>query len=92
MNEENIVSIGAVVDRIEINGYIDCTEFDGYDDGYEYYNILYYLKKYKDLQLKIDKPDELIETYKNERDTYKRLSEEYINKYNDLLERTKEGE
>lgn len=32
-----------------------------------------------------------IETYKNERDTYKRLAEEYINKYNDLLERTKEG-
>ena len=33
-----------------------------------------------------------IETYKNERDTYKRLAEEYINKYNDLLERTKEVE
>lgn len=27
-----------------------------------------------------------IEAYKNERDTYKRLAEEYLKKYNDLLE------
>lgn len=50
------------------------------------------LKNENNLQSKIDKSDELIETYKNERDTYKRLAEEYIKKYNDLLERTKEGE
>ena len=29
--------------------------------------------------------NELVETYKNERDTYKRLAEEYINKYNDSI-------
>lgn len=33
---------------------------------------------------------ELIETYKNERDTYKRLAELYINKYNEIEEREKE--
>lgn len=32
---------------------------------------------------------ELIETYKNERDTYKRLAEEYINKYNKEKEKSK---
>lgn len=32
---------------------------------------------------------ELIETYKNERDTYKRLAEEYINKYNKEKEKNK---
>lgn len=32
---------------------------------------------------------ELIETYKNERDTYKRLTEEYINKYNKEKEKNK---
>lgn len=54
-------------------------------------DINYMLHEIDNLQTKIDKSDELIETYKNERDTYKRLAEEYINKYNDLLERTKEG-
>ena len=33
--------------------------------------------------------NELIETYKNERDTYKRLAEEYINKYNKEKEKNK---
>ena len=42
------------------------------------------------LQSKIDKSDELIETYKNERDTYKRLAECYIDKYN--KERSDENE
>ena len=41
------------------------------------------------LQSKIDKSDELIETYKKERDTYKRLAEEYINKYNKEKEKNK---
>ena len=40
------------------------------------------LKEKDDLQFKIDKSDELIETYKNERETYKRLAEIYIMKYN----------
>lgn len=37
------------------------------------------------LQSKIYKSDELIETYKNERDTYKRLTEAYIKEYKDLI-------
>ena len=45
--KNNIVSIDAVISRIEINGYIDCTEFGGYMEDYEYDNIIYYLKKYK---------------------------------------------
>lgn len=47
------------------------------------------LKERDDLQSKIDESDELIETYKNERDTYKRLAEEYINKYNKEKEKNK---
>lgn len=50
--KNNIVSIDTVISRIEINGYIDCTEFGGYMEDYEYDNIIYYLKKYKDLQIK----------------------------------------
>ena len=57
MNEKNIVSIDAVIDRIKIRGYIDCNEYDGYMENYEYDNILYYLEKYKNLQSKIDKED-----------------------------------
>ena len=53
--KNNIVSIDAVIRRIEINGYIDCTELNGYMEDYEYDNIIYYLKKYKDLQSRIDK-------------------------------------
>lgn len=53
--KNNIVSIDAVISRIEINGYIDCTELNGYMEDYEYDNIIYYLKKYKDLQSRIDK-------------------------------------
>lgn len=64
MNEKNIVSIGAVIDRIKINGYIDCNEHDGYYDEYEYDNILYYLEKYKNLQSKIDKAIEFINSQK----------------------------
>lgn len=60
------------------------------DNADEYIKKIFFEKE--NLQSKIDKSDELIETYKNERDTYKRLAEEYIKKYNDLLERTKEGE
>lgn len=59
--KNNIVSIDAVISRIEINGYIDCTELDGYMEDYEYDNIIYYLKKYKDLQNRIDKAIEYIE-------------------------------
>ena len=53
--KNNIVSIGAVISRIEINGYIDCTEFGGYMEDYEYDNIIYYLKKYKEVIEVIDK-------------------------------------
>ena len=52
--KNNIVSIDAVISRIEINGYIDCTELNGYMEDYEYDNIIYYLKQYKDLQNRID--------------------------------------
>ena len=41
-----------------------------------------YKKKVEKMLLEKEKLEELIETYKNERDTYKRLAEEYINKYN----------
>lgn len=53
--KNNIVSIDAVISRIEINGYIDCTKLGGYMEDYEYDNIIYYLKKYKNLQNRIDK-------------------------------------
>ena len=53
--KNNIVSIDAVISRIEINGYIDCTEFGGYMEDYEYDNIIYYLKKYKEVIEVIDK-------------------------------------
>lgn len=53
--KNNIVSIDAVISRIEINGWIDCTELGGYMEDYEYDNIIYYLKKYKYLQNRIDK-------------------------------------
>ena len=59
--KNNIVSIDAVISRIEINGYIDCTKLDGYMEDYEYDNIIYYLKQYKDLQNRIDKAIEFIE-------------------------------
>ena len=59
--KNNIVSIDAVISRIEIKGYIDCTEHGGYMEDYEYDNIIYYLKKYKDLQNRIDKAIEYIE-------------------------------
>ena len=59
--KENIVSIDAVISKIETNGWIDCTELGGYMEDYEYDNIIYYLKKYKDLQNRIDKAIEYIE-------------------------------
>lgn len=58
--KENIVSIDAVISKIETNGWIDCTELGGYMEDYEYDNIIYYLKKYKDLQNRIDKAIELL--------------------------------
>lgn len=61
MNENNIVSIDAVIDRIKIGGYIDCSQIWNYAEDYEYDNILYYLEKYKDLQSKIDKAIEYVE-------------------------------
>ena len=61
--KNKIVSIDAVISRIEINGYIDCTEFNDYMEDYEYDNIIYYLKKYKDLQKRIDKAIEYIEKF-----------------------------
>lgn len=66
MNEKNIVSIDTVIDRIKIRGYIDCNEYDGYMENYEYDNILYYLEKYKNLQSKIDKAIEWIEQYEKQ--------------------------
>lgn len=59
--KNNIVSIDAVISRIEINGYIDCTELGGYVEDYEYDNIIYYLKQYKDLQNRIDKAYEQLQ-------------------------------
>ena len=64
--KNNIVSIDAVISRIEINGYIDCTELGGYMEDYEYDNIIYYLKKYKDLQNRIDKAIKYYETNQQE--------------------------
>ena len=61
--KNNIVSIDAVISRIEIKGYIDCTEFDGDMEDYEYDNIIYYLKKYKDLQNQIDKALDFIDRH-----------------------------
>ena len=65
MNEKNIVSIDAVIDRIKIRGYIDCNKYDGYMENYEYDNILYYLEKYKNLQYKIDKAIEFVNSKHN---------------------------
>ena len=59
--KNNIVSINAVISRIEINGYIDCTELNGYMEDYEYDNIVYYLKQYKNLENRINKAIEFIE-------------------------------
>ena len=76
--KNNIVSIDAVISRIEINGYIDCTEFGGYMEDYEYDNIIYYLKKYKDLQNRIDKAIEYIkyaEENKQLKDNWNKLKE-----------------
>lgn len=75
MDENNIVSIDVLIDRIKIRGYIDCNE-DGYYDEYEYDNILYYLKKYKNLQSKIDKANELIKR-KLSTETYQHLKKLY---------------
>lgn len=63
--KNNIVSIEAVISRIEINGWIDCTEHGGYMENYEYDNIIYYLKEYKNLQKRIDKVIEYIERFSN---------------------------
>lgn len=59
--KNNIVSIDAVIRRIEINGYIVCTELNGYMEDYEYDNIIYYLKQYKNLENRINKAIEFIE-------------------------------
>lgn len=64
MNEKNIVSIDAVIDRIKIGGYIDCSQTWNYAEDYEYDNILYYLEKYKNLQFKIDKINQYIKEAK----------------------------
>lgn len=70
MNKNKIVSIDAVIDKIKICGYIDCNEHDGYYDGYEYDNILYYLEKYKNLQSKIDKAIEYLYEHSQYNDEY----------------------
>lgn len=59
------------------------------DDNVQVFLTIRQMIKLYNLQSKIDKSDELIETYKNERDTYKRLAEEYINKYNKEKEKDK---
>ena len=68
--KNNIVSIDAVIRRIEMNGYIDCNEINGYMEDYEYDNIIYYLKKYKDLQNRIDKAIKYIKNYETIRGYY----------------------
>lgn len=62
MNENKIASIDAVIGRIKIGGYIDCSQTWNYAEDYEYDNILYYLEKYKNLQSKIDKANEILNT------------------------------
>ena len=59
------------------------------DDNVQVFLTIRQMIKLYNLQSKINKSDELIETYKNERDTYKRLAEEYINKYNKEKEKNK---
>lgn len=76
MNEKHIVSIDAVIDRIKIAGYIDCDEYSGDMEDYEYENIMYYLEKHKDLQSKIDKANELIKR-KLSTETYQHLKKLY---------------
>lgn len=68
--KSNIVSIDAVISRIEIKGYIDCTELGGYMEDYEYDNIIYYLKKYKDLQNRIDKAIKYLYEHSEYNDEY----------------------
>ena len=75
--KNNIVSIDAVISRIEKNGYIDCTELGGYMEDYEYDNIIYYLKKYKDLQNRIDKAIEYIKHYETIRGYYEYVENGY---------------
>lgn len=61
--ENNIVSIDAVISRIEINGWIDCTELGGYMEDYEYDNIIYYLKQYRNLKKQVDKGLDFIDCH-----------------------------
>ena len=75
--KENIVSIDAVISKIETNGWIDCTELGGYMEDYEYDNIIYYLKKYKDLQNQIDKAIEYIKHYETIRGYYEYVENGY---------------
>ena len=91
--KNNIVSIDAVISRIEINGYIDCTEFGGYMEDYEYDNIIYYLKKYKEVIDKLkNKTKENIENAKYEITTltigdkaYYQYIEKILDNYVDIL-------
>lgn len=99
--KNNIVSIDAVISRIEINGYIDCTEFGGYMEDYEYDNIIYYLKKYKEVIEVIDKlknkTKENIESAKCEITTltigdkaYYQYIEKILDNYVDILKEVSE--
>ena len=49
---ENIIPINELIDSIEYCGYIDCSfaSADYYD--YDYLSILYYLKEYRNQELK----------------------------------------
>ena len=54
------VSIEAVINKIKIDGYIDCSVCFNYEQDFEYDNILYYLEQERELQEKIDKAIEYI--------------------------------
>ena len=79
--KENIVSIDAVISKIETNGWIDCTELGGYMEDYEYDNIIYYLKKYKDLQNRIDKAIKYYEANQQECVIGRNKDEKLIKEY-----------
>ena len=57
------VSIEAVINKIKIDGYIDCSVCFNYEQDFEYDNILYYLEQERELQEKIDKAIKKLEYY-----------------------------
>lgn len=78
-------NIDELIKDLEQDIYHYCGDYGTLESQVEdtFYKILLILKQMKgNFKMNNEELKELIETYKNERDTYKRLAECYINKYN----------